>query len=315
MNQSQKVIKILAKLLAVILTIAIIAAIGGGIYFLFNLGTKAPKEDSIPKTVEKLIITDDDDEYDDNDSDAADGQEDTNMEERINFSESYTGVKGIIIDNAINNVTIETGDSDKVHVEMTNVRKGSTVKVENGYLKYKEPNYRSKNLSNLLNTIKGGKVVITIPKDFQATECTVNTGIGPLTISNLVTDTFDLSSGISDIKCSNVTVNREADIESGVGRIIFSDSTLYNADISSGTGEIDIDGHMYGDCSVESGVGTIQLTLDDSMDDYNFDVEKGLGSLKINGSSYKHANFKSSGSSNSLDIESGVGTINIDFAR
>lgn len=314
MRPSQKVIKILAKILAIILTIGIITAIAGGIYFLFNLGTKAPKEDSIKKTVKELINDDDDydDDYDDDNS-----LGDSSMDERINFSESYTDVKGIIIENAINNVTIKSGDSNEVHVEMTNVRKGSTVNLDksNGYLKYKEPNYKNKNLSDILNTIKSGKVVITIPKNFQVMECTVDTGIGTLKISDLTTEIFDLSSGVGDIKCSNIVVNRETDIESGVGKIVLSDSTLYNADISSGTGEIDISGHMYGDCTVESGVGTIHLTLDDSIDDYNFDVEKGLGSLKINGSNYKSANFTSSGSSNFLDIMSGIGTINIDFAR
>jgi hypothetical protein len=155
-------------------------------------------------------------------------------------------------------------------------------------------------------------LIIEVPKGTDLEKVYVNSSVGNLEISDLVSDKFILEGAVGNGKVHHVASN-EVIIEAGVGNLNLTDVSFKNVTVKGGVGNLNLSGSIQGDSKVSSGVGNITLKLDDEREDYNLSAESGIGFIKINGKKAGDTKEDRKEAENSLDIESGIGNIYIDF--
>lgn len=284
MNKSQKVIKYIATALALILAFSILSGIIGII--IFFTGFSKPQKNT-------------------------------------SFSNTFSDVKELEIENFVYQVTIQQGNVSKVTVDCQNVSENYTAKVKNNtlILSEKDSSYRNwgkDGFSTLTKIVNGKspdvdrKVIITIPDNMTLDSCSIDSGTGNIILNNLITKKLEVENGTGSVTGDYITADY-ADLECGTGAVKLKHVTFNKTDLESGTGATAISGTLNGKTEVDSGIGSIKLELAGTQSDYNFDIEKGLGSLTINGTSYQEFTTNNPGASNSIEISGGMGAIQIDF--
>lgn len=323
MNSRDKLIKLLATGLALLLAFGIISGVAGVILFFVRSGNERLNH------TEKANVYSHNDEYDDMDVTYEDYEDDDYNDDDYgkdlkvtSFTHSFAGVQNIDIESPIYAIEIKQGDVTDVLVECENVLDDYTATMENGtlYLSGSEDDYDwgGEGLSTLMgifngkSTSKNRKVTITLPKNTTLNNCTISSGTGSLDISDITTSDFVLSNGTGSLNASRITAD-SADIQCGTGSVELKDIYFKETNLETGTGSTNISGQLEGNTDIDSGMGSINIKLKGSNRDYNFDIEKGLGSLTVDGTSYKELNTDYSGVTNDIDISGGMGSITIEF--
>lgn len=330
MNQKQKIIKYIATALALFLAFSIIAGVVGMITFF--AGFSRPQKNNGNNTSTPITgnrhnhghedYYDTDDDYDEEDYEEEDFDEMKNLS-TTSFSNTFSDIKKLEVESFVYQVIIQYGNVSKVTVDCQNVLEDYTAKVRNNTLilsgKYSSyNNWGKEGLSTLLGILNGKspntdrKVIITIPDNTTLDSCSIDSGTGNVSLSNLATKKLEINNGIGSVTGKYITADY-ADLECGTGAVKLKHVTFNKTDLESGTGSTTISGTLNGETDIESGIGSVKLELTGSPDDYNFDIEKGLGSLKVNGASYKEFNTNNPSVSNSIEISGGMGSIQIDF--
>lgn len=306
MNSGQRLIKLLATIFAIFLAISIIGAIIGGISLIFHISDASY---SIKSNITEL-----EEGYSDS------GKNDSSKTyEKHSFSKTYTNIDSFEIDASINDVTLIEGTEFRVTVK--DVYTSCKVSENNGTLKVDDSTSRHF-LSwledfldgNEIDSLKGGSITITYPKDFTANTCEINAGTASININTLKANHLDLEAGTGSITGDTITA-KFMDLECGTGSVSFDSSYFSGTDIECGVGSVTIDGKMTGENTIECGVGSVDLNLEDSQDSYKIDIEKGLGTITIDGSTYSSLSTSSANAPNSLSIEGGLGDTTIHFAK
>lgn len=155
-------------------------------------------------------------------------------------------------------------------------------------------------------------LTIYLPTSYELKKSIIENGAGKIKIENLNTKILDLELGAGSTEIINLTVQNEADIDGGAGKLEILNSEINNLDIDMGAGKLSLESKLTGDNNIEAGVGSVDLRLLGTKEDYKFKVEKGLGSIKIDGENIANESIYGNGSSY-IDIEGGVGSINIEF--
>jgi DUF4097 and DUF4098 domain-containing protein YvlB len=281
MSSFQKVIKYCAIAFAVMLAIGIISGIANAAFALVHVVSG----DAFSKDEEKTI----------------------------DFTETYTDVRSLKINNATGELKIKIGDTFKI--EAQNVAESFDAKVSGDGTLTIDENRNDINFFwfnfNGFNSINS-KITLYIPADFVAEEAKIDSGAGSVIVDGLKTEYLFISAGAGNINGSNIEAQR-VKVDGGVGNVDLTDVNFRDADFDCGVGNLDIEGVLLGDNEIDCGVGKVDLDLQGDVDDYNLDIESGVGTVRLNGEKISKEESRNSNTDNSIKIDGGVGDVRIDI--
>lgn len=268
MSNTQKIIKIGAIALAIVIIINIFYLIISGISWLFAFNTT-------PTTTDELIT----------------------------FEETYQDVKAIEIDGVAASIEITSGTTSKVAVEARNLDNKLKVNIKNGVLKIEEQGkwirQTSSNgtiyitipktiiLDELTIDTGAGKFLI---QDITVKEFDVDHGAGVLEINNVNFSKADIDGGAGMIQIKNSTLNN-LELDAGAGKVEIEASITGTSEINCGVGEVDIT--LTGteedyQIMTEKGIGSIKINGEEQKNnttygigDNQLQIEGGIGSIEV----------------------------------
>lgn len=268
MNGAQKLIKIFAVGLAVVIIFNICSWIITGVSFLLAV-----------------------DIFNDNNK----------TEKTMTFDEVYENVKEVEIDLVSAYVVIESGS--EFRVSANEIDSKVNIKYKNGALEIEEKDNIfniNKSEGTIFITIPeleeldklsidsgAGKFVI---KNIQVKEFDIDHGAGIMEISNSSFKSIDIDGGAGSIKINSSLLNN-LDLDAGVGSIDIEADITGNSKISCGVGDVKV--KLLGtsnDYSIktEKGVGSIKIAGQDAKNDVIYgngsnkiELEGGIGSIKV----------------------------------
>lgn len=160
-------------------------------------------------------------------------------------------------DEKVSNLTIKLGytsleikKSDKFKVETNNSK--IIYKNNNGNVEIKEDYFTWR----FIDRNEKAKLTVYIPEDTEIIEeIKIEAGAGVVNISNVQINNFYFRQGAGKTLIKNVKVLKSADIEGGAGKLEVEDSTINNLDLDLGVGEFTLDGSLKGNNKIEAGIG------------------------------------------------------------
>lgn len=236
-------------------------------------------------------------------------------EKTIDFTDSFTDVKSLDINNSSGSLKIMVGETFKVEAEK--VPEGFEAKVTgSGKLVISD---REEGIQFLWFNFGGfdnpnSKITLYVPADFIAKEAKIDNGAGSVSLEGLQAKELTISAGTGNITGSNLAADK-VKIDGGVGNVTFSDVNFKDADFDCGVGDLNIDGVLLGKNEIDCGVGSVDLDLIGIEDNYDFNVDTGVGTVKINGKKVSGDRKTDKNADNSIKIDGGVGDVRIDFAE
>jgi hypothetical protein len=236
-----------------------------------------------------------------------------NNEKTIDFSETYSDVRSLDLDNATGELKIRIGETFKVEAE--NVSESFEAKVSgNGKLTIRENRNKIEFLWFQFDGFNSpnSKITVYLPTDFVAEEAKINTGAGTVSVEGLKTEYLLISAGAGNISGSNLSAD-EVKIDGGVGNVHFSDVNFTDADLDCGVGNLDIEGILLGKNKIDCGVGEVELDLKGNVDDYELDIDSGVGTVRLNGEKIKDSHNSNNWADNSIEVDGGVGNVKINI--
>ncbi len=265
MNEIQKIIKILAIILAIFIIVNIISAIMFGLSMFTNLGIRD----------DKVVVE--------------------------NFSEIYKDIEQIDIDVLSSNIILKTGNEFKV--EAHNLKNQFSSKQINGKLKIEERkrwfggnNFsgeitiyipKDEKLDSLKVDAGAGKIVI---ENIVADRFKLEQGAGIVTISNSDFNKTDIDGGAGKIEIVSSVLNN-LKMDAGIGKIEIEAYVTGSSKIECGIGEIKMlllgNKEEYS-IDAEKGLGNIKIEGKDYSSDLkvgtgknNIDLEGGIGTIFV----------------------------------
>lgn len=229
----------------------------------------------------------------------------SNTENMVDFSESYTQVEQIQIECKLSNLNIKQGTEFKI--EATTIEDKFECENKDGILKIRE-----KELRLFWNTVSDSNITVYIPENIKLTNVKIETGAGKVTIEKLCTDKLKLDLGAGSVKICDINVEKETKINGGVGKVTIENSILNNLELDCGVGEFEMTAKLIGDTDIDCGVGRLEVNLIGNEDDYKISAKKGLGSFKINSKEIQN-DTKYGNGQNNIKIDAGVGSTVIKY--
>lgn len=285
MSTAQKVIKYLAIVFGIFLSVSIISGIVIGVLaftniFLdnnslpINIGSKSDKEINVTKYYEK--------EFDVNE------------------------VKYLNIEVDISKFNIEIGE--KLSIKAYNVYDKFSSYVENNTLVISEDMYLDKKLYKINST---PNITLYVPEEFKFDSVVIKSGVGNVDIKEIATNKLEVNIGTGNFGATNIIANKTK-FQGGVGELNITNSNLGKLEFKAGVGDSKIETKLNNDTKIESGVGNVTLTLLDEKENYYFDIETGLGNIILDGVKVKNGTFGDKEAKN-VNIKGGIGNIKIKF--
>lgn len=271
MTSSQKVIKNIAIIFAIFLSVSIICGIlTGGYTVIKSIGLIKIEES---KLLDSLVTISDNNEYV------------TSLELKIKVS----------------NLKITNGEKFEVKTNNPYV----TFINNNGKVVIEENN------ESIWPNSSSSDVIMYIPNQInELDKVKIESGIGKLYIENITAKKFELDSGVGEAIIDVLTVLEETKIKNGVGKLNINLANIKDADFNLGVGETIVTGDVFGNSKFDTGIGSLNLILNMDEQNYKIKVDKGLGVVKYNGSTVSNNEIIGNGK-NYIKIEGGIGSINI----
>jgi len=265
--------KRLVKLLASFLAVIILIGMVFGITFAFNSISYLFGTDSKYKNNIKLINEDIIDNID-------------NFKFKINLEKT--------------NVTIVESNEFNINTNNRNIN----VDYDNNEIIIEEKKMK------LFNYTESYDMTISVPNAFFK-EVSIVSKSGNITIDKLMTNKLTLETGAGKTVIKNLTVFKEANISSGVGKLELSGNLINNMTLSSGVGESVINTVLAGNAYISSGVGNVYFNINQGINHYHFNIKKGIGNVIIDDK--KQSDDKFGNGPYLIDISSGIGEVNFKF--
>lgn len=136
---------------------------------------------------------------------------------------------------------------------------------------------------SLLNNNMLQVVTITVPLGYKLYETSLEVDTGSVKVEKLVTDFFETDFEAGKVTINDLTVNRNAKIETGAGNVTINNSVFNNLSLDGGVSNITIDGIFYGNTKLDLGVGNLNMNIKDDIKDYKFIIDKSVGKVLIDG--------------------------------
>jgi DUF4097 and DUF4098 domain-containing protein YvlB len=231
----------------------------------------------------------------------------------IDYSDTFTEVKSLTIDNSTGELRIRVGDSFKVEAE--NVFEGFSAEVSsNGELTISDNESKFQFFGIDFNGFNSpnSKITIYVPADFIAEEVKIETGAGAVSLEGLNTEYLYIFAGAGNIKGSKLTAD-EVEVEGGVGSVNLSEVNFNDTEFDCGVGNVSIEGVLIGDNEFDCGVGEVKLNLVGDIEDYDLDIDSGVGTVRVNGEKIGEGTRRNSFSDYSIKVDGGVGNVSIDI--
>lgn len=210
-----------------------------------------------------------------------------------------TFVTNIEIDLVASELEFINGDTFKIETNNNKIK----VQEQNGKIEIQE----KRNI--FVSTIKDSKLRITLPRDMELTEISIDSGAGKISAETINVSKFELDIGAGSVEIENLNVLTSADISGGTGSLLISNGSINNLELEVGVGTCEINSFLTGNNNIEAGVGKLDVNLLASLESYSIRLEKGIGSIKLNKENVTNSNYGSG--SNNLNIEAGIGNIEI----
>lgn len=264
MNNTQKIIKVIAIAFAIFLIINIFSIIFSGLSWLIDINSN-------------------------------------NTDNKTTFKEVYQDVREIEIEGVSSSIEITSGTEFKV--ETKNLDNGFSSNIRNGVLKLVEQNkwfskMKSKGFiyitipkDSILNELSidagSGKIKI---KDISVKEFDIDHGAGILEIQNVKFNSSDIDGGAGKIKIKDSNLNN-LELDAGVGEIEIIASITGNSQINCGVGKVDI--ILIGNeedyrIITEKGIGNIKINGTTQKNstvygngDEKLEIEGGIGNIEV----------------------------------
>lgn len=280
MSSGQKVLKVLAIILAIFIIISICSAILSGVaifsgimYSVNHHETSYSEEIYTGETVEE------------------------NIDEIASLSDNVT----LKIDVETSNLEIRQGNEFKV--QKINVGSNLKCKAKGNTLEIKEKD------TNWFQDIEEERTVIVyVPKNVVLDNLEVSIGAGITNIQNLQTMKLEIEAGAGNVYLDNI-VAQKSKIDGGAGNFTINNSTLNNLDFDCGVGVTKITGDIKGNSKVSCGVGKTELHLSQPQKNYKINMETGLGNMTLNGENCTGGVYGNG--SDYIKIDGGVGSVEI----
>lgn len=264
MNNTQKLIKVGAIALAIIIIINIFSLIVSGLSWLFDINI-------------------------------------FNNKDVTNFKEVYEEVSKIEIDGVASSIEVTLGNELKV--EAKNLENDLTSRVKNGVLEIEEHGKLFNNnksngviyitipknitLDKLSLDTGAGKIII---KDINVDYFDIDHGAGVLEISNSIFSKTDIDGGAGLIKIKNSTLNN-LELDAGAGKVDIEASITGSSEISCGVGEVDITLIGTSDdyqITTKKGIGSIKINNEEQKNESIYgaggnklEIEGGIGNIEV----------------------------------
>lgn len=189
-----------------------------------------------------------------------------------------------------------------------------SVKSNNNYISVEEKNGKLKveEKKKFRNYSKLSVLEIVIPDGYVFDDIDFDAGAGSVKIDSLAAKrlTFDLGAG--EVNIGSLTVESDAKINGGAGRIVIKGGSINNLDLDMGVGELNLKSALTGKADLDLGIGSTKLELIGSDDDYRIDVSKGLGAVTVDGKSVSDNEVCGNGDCK-IKVDGGIGEIRISF--
>lgn len=280
MSSGQRILKILAIILAVFIIISICSAVLFGLTIFSGIMYSVKHNDS---NYREEIYTEE------------------TIEENIDKIENLSENVKVKIDLETSNLEIRKGKS--FQVEKVNIVTDFKCKVTGDTLEIKERNL------DWFNHVDGtSTVIIYVPEDSVLDELEISTGVGIADIQGVKTVKLDIEAGAGKVTLNNV-IAQKADIDGGAGSFIITDSILTDLDFDCGVGVTSITGDIKGNSKISCGVGKTELHLMQAEENYKIRVETGLGEMTLNGDACTSGIYGNG--DDYIKIDGGVGKVEI----
>lgn len=266
MNRIQKIIKLIAICLAIIIIANIFSTLFYGLSLITDIDLNKENKD------------------------------------KITFKETYEEIERIEVDAVSSNIIIRIGDSFKVETQniknnFSSNKKRKTLEIEESTGLFNKNKGNGKIIIEIPEEIEleelkidtgAGKFEIT---DITAKEFEMNHGAGLLNITNSNFKESDIDGGAGEINILSSTLNN-LELDAGIGKINLEAEITGNSKIECGVGEINI--NLLGEknnysISTEKGIGTIKINGENQSNstiygigNNKLELEGGIGNINVN---------------------------------
>jgi hypothetical protein len=236
-----------------------------------------------------------------------------NKGKTIDFTDTFTGVTSLDIDNSTGKLIIKQGDEFKVEAE--DVNDGFTAEVSSdGTLTISDDDSHIGffwfNFNGFNNP--SSKITVYLPEDFIAEEAYIDSGAGTVSIDGLFAESLAISAGAGSVNGNNIYAD-DVTFDGGVGSVTLTDVSFNDAELNCGVGSLNVDGELIGETEIDCGVGGVDLDLIGNVDDYDLEVDSGVGTIRLNGDKISDDYKTDKNAPNFIQIEGGVGDVQINI--
>lgn len=248
MNGIQRVIKVFAICLAIVLIVNIVGWIIFGISCFVGISEMVGTESS----ESNVSVSDEKDNY-------------------VYTEEVYKNIEKINIDIAYAELNIRTG-GDVLTVQMDKSNRKIKVDVKNDTLRIREDDewFWRDNRHVVIDVI--------MPKDMDIRDFNLDAGAGKIKIDGIDVDRANIDHGAGKLEILNSNFDK-VNLNGGAGAIYISSSVLNDLKFDAGVGKVDISADITGDSKIECGVGGMDITLLGNEDNYKILGETGIRKL------------------------------------
>lgn len=267
MKGAQKLIKVLAIALAVVIIGSLVSAIAGaGMVMSFIFGGW---------------------QYRDN----GDSTENIEVVEEIVSGE----IEELKIE--VKNIGLEIVAGDRLAVESSD--DGIRVRQEGRTLKVVEDNWQA------WGDWDDKRLMIVVPDEVKELE--LSAGAGLVQIRDLKLGDLSLKLGAGKTEIRGIKVSNKVEIDGGAGVLEVGQAELSNLDFDMGVGKASFTARLIGNSEIDAGVGKLELRLIGDEDDYRVEAERGVGALNLKGISTGNTRGKNlvkiDGGVGAIDVE------------
>ncbi len=217
------------------------------------------------------------------------------------YNETYENINSININLTRGNITILSGDENKI--TYSNVSK----------------KFKVTNKNNKLEIFDSGKyyipskiypkITIYVTDEKKIDEINLVNEYGSTVINSINTISLFAENGYGKLIISNTT-SELSKMNLGAGDLEIKSSYLNDLDLESGVGKNDISAIITGNSKIEVGVGELNLNLLGEKESYSLDLENGIGKMTIDNQSL--TNYGTG--NNKIKIIGGIGNTKITFS-
>lgn len=186
--------------------------------------------------------------------------------------------------------------------------------VENDIL-YIKSIYEMGNVTNLMEGIKGHKIILYVPANYHFETVDMEMGAGLLGVKDIIAEDICLKVGAGSIEVDYLQAG-QCDIEVGMGEIIVDDMQVRDLNAETGMGHLGMTGTVDGDLTADCSMGSIELDLNGDEDDFNYELGAAMGAVSIGREEYSglsHDRTIDNGAGKTISVDCSMGAVEINF--